>query len=73
MKISEIRKLDVDSLGTKLRDLEEEVFNLKMQAATQQLSNINQLYLKKRDIARIKTVMTEQSKKNVINDEKGNK
>ena len=70
MKISDIRKMDLEALETKLKDLTEEVFNFKMQIATQQLANVNQLYSKKRDIARIKTVMTEQTKKNVINNGK---
>ena len=66
MKISDVRKLDAGSLVSRLKDLKEEVFNLKMRFATQQLSNFKQLYSVKRDIARVNTVITELQKRNTI-------
>lgn len=59
MKITDVRKLDDEALGNKLTELKEEVFNFKMQFATQQLTNFKQLYAVKRDIARVNTVLTE--------------
>lgn len=65
MKIEDIRKLDNDGLNSKLNELKETEFNLKMQKATQQLPNLSQLYTVRRDIAKIKTVITELKNKKV--------
>ena len=59
MKTSEIRQLKYEELGQKLKDLKTEFFNLRFQHATGQLANPMQLKEIKRDIARVKTVMTE--------------
>ena len=62
MKINEIRQLKYEELGQKLKDLKTEFFNLRFQHATGQLANPLQLKQLKRDIARVKTVMTEMEK-----------
>ena len=62
MKTSEIRQLKYEELGQKLKDLKTEFFNLRFQHATGQLANPMQLKQLKRDIARVKTVMTELEK-----------
>jgi len=62
MKSSEIRQLNYEELGQKLKELKTEFFNLRFQHATGQLANPMQLKLVKRDIARVKTVMTEMEK-----------
>lgn len=62
MKTSEIRQLKYEELGQKLKDLKTEFFNLRFQHATGQLANPMQLKQLKRDIARVKTVMTEMEK-----------
>jgi large subunit ribosomal protein L29 len=59
MKISDVRKMDKDALASKLTELKEEEFNFKIQISTQQLANFKQYYATKRDIARVKTVLTE--------------
>lgn len=50
-------------LEAKLVELKTELFNLRFSHATHQLTNPMQLKITKRDIARIKTVMSERAKK----------
>ena len=59
MKAKEIRNLSVDELETKLKDLKAELFNLRFQLAINQLDNPMRINAVKKDIARVKTVMTE--------------
>ena len=61
MKASELRDKDVGALGTELTDLLKAQFGLRMQIATQQLSNTSQLKKVRRDIARVRTVMTQKA------------
>jgi large subunit ribosomal protein L29 len=55
----DLRGLSADDLVDKLREAKEELFNLRFQAATGQLSNNRRLRLIRRDIARIYTVLRE--------------
>ncbi len=55
MKSAEIRELSVDDLQSKLKDARAELFNLRFQAATSQLSNTARIKQVKKDIARIQT------------------
>jgi large subunit ribosomal protein L29 len=57
MKASELRGKDQAALTKELNDLLKAQFGLRMQIATQQLSNTSQLKKVRRDIARVKTVM----------------
>ncbi len=59
MKIQEIRDLSVQELETKIKDLKEELFNLRFQNATNQLENPMRISSVKKDIARVKTVLKE--------------
>lgn len=59
MKAQEIRKLSDQDLDKKLDTLKEELFNLRFQAATGQIENMNSIGKVKQDIARVKTVITE--------------
>jgi large subunit ribosomal protein L29 len=59
MKISELRSKDQEGLSKELKDLLKAQFGLRMQIATQQLSNTAQLKKVRRDIARVKTVINE--------------
>jgi large subunit ribosomal protein L29 len=63
MKPSELRAKDGAELQKELEGLLRAQFGLRMQVATQQLSNTSQLKKVKRDIARVRTVMTEKAKK----------
>ena len=55
----ELRELNNEELTTRLREAKEELFNLRFQAATGQLTNNRCLGVVKRDIARIYTVLRE--------------
>jgi large subunit ribosomal protein L29 len=63
MKATELRDKDDAALGKELTDLLKAQFGLRMQIATQQLSNTSQLKKVRRDIARVRTVMTEKTPK----------
>ncbi len=60
MKAEEIRKLSGDELQSKLTDLKKDLFNLRLQHATNQLDNPLRIAEVKKDIARVKTVIREQ-------------
>jgi large subunit ribosomal protein L29 len=59
MKASELKSKSVDELKQELLSLNKEQFGLRMQVATQQLTNTSQLSKVRRNIARVKTVLTE--------------
>jgi large subunit ribosomal protein L29 len=59
MKASELKNKSVADLQQELLSLSKEQFGLRMQVATQQLSNTSQLTKVRRNIARVKTVLTE--------------
>jgi len=59
MKSSELKNKSVADLQQELMSLNKEQFGLRMQVATQQLSNTSQLTKIRRNIARVKTVLTE--------------
>ncbi len=58
MKVSELQGKDQAALTKELSELLKAQFGLRMQIATQQLTNTSQLKKVRRDIARVKTVMT---------------
>ena len=55
----ELLELNSEELTTRLREAKEELFNLRFQMATGQLTNNRRLRTVKRDIARIYTVIRE--------------
>ncbi len=59
MKAAELRQKSNTELGQELLSLNKALFGLRMQLATQQLSNSSQLNKVRRDIARVKTILTE--------------
>jgi large subunit ribosomal protein L29 len=61
MKASELRTKSADELNKELLDLLKAQFSLRMQAATQQLSNTSQLGKVRRDIARVRTLIREKA------------
>ena len=63
MKASEMRGKNADELTKELEALLRAQFGLRMQVATQQLSNTSQLKKVKRDIARVRTIMKEKATK----------
>jgi len=63
MKTSEIRAKNDDELRKELHDLLKAQFGLRMQVATQQLTNTSQIKKVRRDIARVRTVIKERPSK----------
>jgi len=62
MKASELRTKDVAALEKEVSELLKAHFGLRMQRATQQHANNSQLGKTRRDIARVKTILTEKKK-----------
>ena len=60
MKANEVRKLSATELENKLADLKKDLFNLRLQHATNQLENPGRIAEVKKDIARVKTIIREQ-------------
>ena len=63
MKATELRGKDQEALQKELNELLKAQFGMRMQIATQQLSNTAQLKKVRRDIARVKTVMNSKDAK----------
>jgi len=61
MKASELREKSVEDLDKDLLTLREEQFKLRMQKSTGQLSQSHLLQQNQRDIARVKTVLTQKA------------
>jgi len=59
MKVEQLRQLTDDELQDRLRELKEELFNLRFQMATGQLDNPMRLREVRKDIARVKTIQRE--------------
>jgi len=62
VKTTELRQKDVAGLETEVKALQKAHFGLRMQKATQQLSNTATLRSTRRDIARAKTILGEKKK-----------
>ena len=59
MEASELRNKSVDELNQELLELRREQFNLRMQQATGELTHHHEHRRVRRDIARVKTVLSE--------------
>jgi large subunit ribosomal protein L29 len=62
MRAEEIRELSVEDIRTRVAELEEERFRLRFRSATEQLENPLRLRTIRKDIARLKTVLTERER-----------
>jgi large subunit ribosomal protein L29 len=62
MKASELRAKDIAALEKEVSDLLKAHFGLRMQKATQQLTNHSQLGNIRRDVARVKTIIAEKKR-----------
>jgi large subunit ribosomal protein L29 len=58
-KAATLRDKDVAGLTTEIKDLQKAHFGLRMQKATQQLTNTSTLRITRRDIARAKTILAQ--------------
>ena len=63
MKTSELRQKDAAGLQMEIKELQKAHFNMRMQKATQQLTNTAQMKVARRSIARAKTILAEQQAK----------
>ena len=61
MKATELRNMTSEELNVKLKELKEELFNLRFQHAINQLDNPHKIEDVKKDIARVMTVLHEKN------------
>lgn len=61
MKVSEIRQLDSGRLAERLREIDQELFNLRFQKETGRLTNTARFGQLKIEYARIQTVLRERT------------
>ena len=61
MNVEEMKSKTAVELSEELKNLLQEQFNLRMQKGMGQMTNVNELRRVRRDIARVKTVMTQKS------------
>ena len=57
----DLRKMSADELNAKLKELKEELFNLRFQHAINQLDNPQKIVEVKKNIARVMTVLSEKN------------
>jgi len=58
---TQLRDLSVEDLRTKERELDEEVFRLRIQKATNYLEQTSKVKAARRDLARVKTILREKA------------
>ena len=61
MKAQELRGMSSEQLSAKLKELKDELFNLRFQLAINQLDNPHRITDVKRDIARVMTILSEKN------------
>ena len=61
MKSSEIRALNPEEIKSRLSDAREELMKLRFQQVTGQLTDTSRLRIVRRDIARMETILSEQT------------
>jgi large subunit ribosomal protein L29 len=59
MKVTEVRDLAVDELRQRERDMDDQLFRLRIQKSMGQLEAAHKLKALRRDLARVKTVLRE--------------
>ena len=62
MRANEIRDLSISEIEVNIADLKDELFILRFQAATGQLSNSSRMREVRKTIARMKTIIHERAK-----------
>ena len=63
MDVAELRDLSVDDLQARAKELEDQLFRMRLQQSLGQLDAPLKLRFTRRDLARIKTVITEKQQK----------
>jgi len=64
MRISKVREMSEEELLDEVDALTEQLFNLRIQSATGQLENVGKIREVRKDLARIKTILTEKERSN---------
>ena len=59
MKVAEFRDLQVDELRQREKEMDDQLFRLRIQKSMGQLEAAHKLKLLRRDLARVKTVLRE--------------
>jgi large subunit ribosomal protein L29 len=59
MKVTEIRDLAVDELRQRVKDMDDQLFRLRIQKSMGQIEAAQKLKAVRRDLARVKTVLRE--------------
>ena len=59
MKTSEIRKMNKEEINSKIVELKKELFDLRMKKATGTLDKPHRIHELRKDVARMKTILTE--------------
>jgi len=62
MKASDLREKSVEELQVQLQDLYKDQFNYRMQNGTGQLGQVHLIGAVRKDIARVRTIITEKQK-----------
>jgi large subunit ribosomal protein L29 len=62
-KVAKFREMDLSGLTNSLSDLENEYFELKFQNTLSKLENVSLIRQKRKDIARVKTLIREEADK----------
>ena len=62
MKINEIRNMSVEDIEKKIIEVKNELFELRMKQATGNLEKPHMINKLRKDVARMKTVLTEKQK-----------
>lgn len=61
MKTSEIRKMSTEDINKKIKELQDELFDLRMKQATASVEKPHRINAARKDIARMKTILTERT------------
>jgi large subunit ribosomal protein L29 len=62
MTAAELRDMDVESLGTKAKELDDQLFRMRIQKSMGQLEAPGKVRDLRRDLARVKTILREKAK-----------
>ena len=65
MKLEELQGKTVEQLEGSLSDLKKEAFNLRFQKVNGQLENTSRVRIVRRSVARVKTLINQNSEKNL--------
>lgn len=63
MKSSELREKSVEDLKVEAEEMAKQLFQLRLQKATGQLDNVSKFKQVQKDLARVKTILTEKGVK----------